>query len=150
MRFFQMRSKQHLEVVCIATQILFLQMHLSLAALAAHNGFRRCVDTWWLHQVQSHRTASEWLSRIHAATSRAIWRQQRTIVQLKKNGLLHVSTLWLFTGEDDGSPFLMLLCWKSAPPLHIITDTYTVTIATHSDSYVCVVWTQKSNLIIFK
>lgn len=37
---------------------------------------------------------------------------------------------------DEGSPFLMLPCWKAASPMYIVTDTYVVTTATHADMLV--------------
>ncbi len=37
---------------------------------------------------------------------------------------------------EDGSPFLMLLCWKSAVPACVVSDAYIVTTANDADRLV--------------
>ncbi len=80
MCFLQIRSKPHLEVVWNAIPIWFLHMCLSPDALDTQIWFQSvfCItlDTQRQHKIQSDGSASEWLSRIHAATGRVVWEEK--------------------------------------------------------------------------
>lgn len=49
------------------------------------------------------------------------------------NCLLHDLTLRLSGEQNDGSPFLVLLCWEVVSPAYIVTDAYVATGAAHAD-----------------
>ncbi len=67
-------------------------------------------------QIQSDGSASEWLSRIHAATSRMVWKTtQRTTATWHRD---------CSEGEMMNHIFLMLLCWKAASPAYVVTETH--------------------------
>lgn len=77
----------------------------------------QCDREQW-HQIQSVARPVEWLSRIYAATSRVEWMTTQSTDVCGQSRWINVLLLnfrvWLFRGQDGGSPFLM--CHKKAGP----------------------------------